>query len=100
MPRAGKGGADIIATSRSPDELEAVREEVESMGSNSLAIQADVSKESDVISLVSESIKQLGRIDILVNNAGVAVRKPMIEILKAFVQRGCKTAGVAYQSKT
>ncbi|AFV22490.1 putative ketoreductase [Methanolobus psychrophilus R15] len=74
-----KEGADIIATSRSQDELEAVREEVESMGSNSLAIQADISKESDVISLVSESAKHFGRIDILVNNAGVAVRKPLIE---------------------
>jgi NAD(P)-dependent dehydrogenase (short-subunit alcohol dehydrogenase family) len=99
MPRAGKGGADIIATSRSQDELEAVRE-VESMGSNSLAIQADISKESDVISLVSESARQFERIDILANNARVAVRKPLIEILKAFVQRGCKTAGLAYQSKT
>ncbi|WP_292464118.1 SDR family oxidoreductase [Methanolobus sp.] len=72
-------GADIIATARSQGELEAVREEVKSMGRKSLAIPADIRKESDVISLVSESVKQFGRIDILVNNAGFAVRKPLIE---------------------
>jgi NAD(P)-dependent dehydrogenase (short-subunit alcohol dehydrogenase family) len=36
-----------------------------------IAIQADVSKESDCIRLIEDTIRQYGRMDVLVNNAGI-----------------------------
>jgi len=52
--------------------LEAVAQEIEAMGGQSLPILADVSSSSDVARLVEEAIAAYGRIDILVNNAGIA----------------------------
>ncbi len=48
---------------------------VEKIGkNNSLMIQADVAKETDVKKLVKQTINKFGRIDILVNNAGEIIR--------------------------
>jgi glucose 1-dehydrogenase len=46
---------------------------------DSIAIQADVSKESDCISLIDETIKKYARIDVLVNNAGIQQDVPFEE---------------------
>ena len=49
------------------------------MDCNSIAIQADVSKESDCIKLIEETIKKYDRIDVLVNNAGIQQDIPFEE---------------------
>jgi 3-oxoacyl-[acyl-carrier protein] reductase len=48
-------------------------------GGQAVAIQADVSKSSDVDALVRQTLDRFGRIDILVNNAGVMVTKGVLE---------------------
>ena len=48
-------------------------------GSGAIAIQGDVSKQSDVIAMFSEAIKNWGHIDVLVNNAGVEKEDPFLE---------------------
>jgi 3-oxoacyl-[acyl-carrier protein] reductase len=48
-------------------------------GGDAVAIQADVSKASEVDGLVRQVRDLFGRIDILVNNAGVMVTKPILE---------------------
>ena len=50
------------------------------MQCKSIAIEADVSKESDCIRLIEETIKRFGRIDVLVNNAGIQQDLPLTEI--------------------
>lgn len=45
--------------------------QVESCGVKAVLVQADVSKEADIIRMVSSTIEQLGSLDILVNNAGI-----------------------------
>lgn len=40
-------------------------------GVKAIAIQGDVSQESDIIRVVNDTIDQLGQLDILVNNAGI-----------------------------
>src|ERR671922_609058 len=61
----------IVTNGRKIDELQIVSDEIKSFGCDSLAIEADVSKESDCIRLIEETIKHYGRIDVLVNNAGI-----------------------------
>jgi NAD(P)-dependent dehydrogenase (short-subunit alcohol dehydrogenase family) len=45
--------------------------DVESAGGRALAIQADISREEDVLQLFSRTDSELGRVTALVNNAGI-----------------------------
>ena len=57
-----------------------VKSTVEKFSRKALAIQADVSKEDQVESLVSKVMEEFGRIDILVNNAGIATSSTVEEM--------------------
>jgi 3-oxoacyl-[acyl-carrier protein] reductase len=52
--------------------VEAVAQEIKTMGVESLQVMADVSKSADVTRLVDEAMSAYKRVDILVNNAGIA----------------------------
>ncbi len=54
--------------------------EIEAMGSEAIAVQADTSSSADVANLISSAVDSFGRIDILVNNAGILIRTPILEI--------------------
>ena len=71
----------VVINSRKKEEAEQVAEEIKSLGFNcdSVAILADVSKESDCVRLIEETIKHFGRIDVLVNNAGIQEDIPLAE---------------------
>ena len=69
-------GADVVVSGRRVANLERVADEVRSLGRRSLAVQADVTKRTDVDQLVQRTMEEFGRIDILVNNAGVGARVP------------------------
>jgi 3-oxoacyl-[acyl-carrier protein] reductase len=48
-------------------------------GGEAVAIQADVSRSSEVDALVRQTLDRFGRVDILVNNAGVMFTKGVLE---------------------
>jgi NAD(P)-dependent dehydrogenase (short-subunit alcohol dehydrogenase family) len=50
--------------------LASLREEIESAGGRALALEGDVTSESDATAMVQQTLDALGRLDILVNNAG------------------------------
>jgi short-subunit dehydrogenase len=66
----GREGAKVVLAARRVDKLQALAQEINSMGAETLVLQADLSKLEDILSLVSQTIEKFGRIDILVNNAG------------------------------
>lgn len=76
-------GADVVVTSRSIDDLDRVRGELEAVGVGSAAIQMDVTREDDVISMVDTVMEQFGQIDILVNYAGINIPQPAEEFSTA-----------------
>jgi glucose 1-dehydrogenase len=70
----------VIINSRKAKEAQQVSKEIERLGCNSIAIEADISKESDCIRLIEETVKHFGRIDVLVNNAGIQEDLPLTDI--------------------
>ena len=68
----GEAGANVVVNYlTNPDAANALVEKIKSSGSNAVAIQADVSKEDEVINMFAQTIQQFGTVDILVNNAGL-----------------------------
>lgn len=65
-------GATVVIAATTLSKLEEAVKEFESMGGRAKAIQTDVSSETQVIRMVSETVKSFGKIDILVNNSGIA----------------------------
>ena len=64
-------GAAVVLAARTSAQIDEAAAEIESAGGRALAIQCDVSSESDVDRLVDATVRQFGKIDILVNNAAV-----------------------------
>jgi len=67
-----EGGAHIALVGRADMKgIRATAAEIEAKGGKALAIQADVTSESDVRRMIDETLARFGRLDILVNNAGI-----------------------------
>jgi NAD(P)-dependent dehydrogenase (short-subunit alcohol dehydrogenase family) len=74
-------GCDIVVNyKRSKDAAEVTASEIEKLGRNTVVIQADVSKVSDIGRLVHEAEAHFGGIDVLVNNAAVNFYEPWSDI--------------------
>ncbi|MCW2119905.1 SDR family oxidoreductase [Flavobacterium sp. 7A] len=68
----GQAGANVIINYVSnPEAANVLVEQIKSLGTNAIAIKADVSKEDQVQNMFKEAIEIFGTIDILVNNAGL-----------------------------
>ena len=77
---AARGYHVAVNYNRSPDQAEALVREIEEAGGRAIAIQADVSREADVVRLFETVDRTLGRVTALFNNAGVVHRmKPISE---------------------
>jgi len=68
---AAEGAAVVVNYVSSRSGAEKVVADIQSKDGRAIAIQADVSKPTDVKRLFSEAKKTFGRLDVLVNNAGV-----------------------------
>ena len=63
-------GADVVATSRSADSVDAIASEIEGIGRSTLRITTDVAKRASLQALHDRVVADLGDVDILVNSAG------------------------------
>ena len=74
-------GADVAVNFRSnPEEAQKVVNQIKSMGKDSFAIKADVSKINEVKSMFEQVKNKWGKLDILVNNAGIIEFSPFESI--------------------
>jgi len=73
-------GANVTLAARTRPELDAVAEEIQTLGQGSaprtLVAPTDVTVEDQVKAMVQATMETFGRIDILVNNAGVGAFRP------------------------
>ena len=70
--RFASQGAQVVAASRTVDELETVKASIQQAGGRCETQTVDVCSTGDVDALIATTLQQFGRIDVLVNNAGVA----------------------------
>jgi NAD(P)-dependent dehydrogenase (short-subunit alcohol dehydrogenase family) len=73
-------GADVCVAGRTLAKVEETAREIEKTGRRSLAIEADITKISDIEKMVNDCVRYFGRIDILVNSAGITLRPAVMEV--------------------
>jgi NAD(P)-dependent dehydrogenase (short-subunit alcohol dehydrogenase family) len=91
-------GADIVAVSRSPDELEQLAEEVRELGRSARPVALDVTHSKSIRHLVSG----LPQLDVLVVCAGANLPEPLLEVsdehLDALLALNVRAAFVTLQA--
>ena len=76
--RLARSGASIAVNySSSAAEANKVVAGIKAAGGDAIAIQADMSRVTDITRLFDQTIAQFGKLDILVNNAGIITIKPV-----------------------
>ncbi|HBH7895142.1 TPA: SDR family NAD(P)-dependent oxidoreductase, partial [Vibrio vulnificus] len=62
---------------------QALVKEIKALGGHCISVQADVSKESDVLQLFETADRELGAVSVLVNNAGILKKQMRLEEMSA-----------------
>jgi 3-oxoacyl-[acyl-carrier protein] reductase len=83
---AAEGAKVVVNYAHSKEGADKIVKAITDNGGIAVAIQADVSNETDVIRLFEETSKAFGTLDILVNNAGIYNYEPIEAVSVATVQ--------------
>jgi len=96
-----EAGANVVVAQRRLEVAEETAQMITKLGRKSLAMKCDVSRESEVESLVKGTVQKFGQLDIMVNNAGIAIHTPTTEMTDAEWQQviGINLSGVFYGMK-
>ncbi len=74
---AAEGASVVVNYSTSKEGADRVVQEITSNGGKAIAVQGDVSKQTDITRLFAETKKAYGKLNILVNNAGTYAFAPL-----------------------
>ena len=88
---AADGAAVVVNYASSKAGADQVVSEITAQGGKAVAVQADVSKKTDIGRLFAETTKAFGRTDILVNNAGVYEFGPLEQVTEEHFHRQFNT---------
>jgi len=75
-----QAGANVIATGRRANLVEAAAEQIRKAGVKSLAISCDVGDTASIERVLQGATKEWGGVDILVNAAGITKRAPTLDV--------------------
>ncbi len=74
---ASDGAAVVVNYASSREGADRVVAEITAGGGKAVAVQADVSRQAEIVRLLAETKKAFGKLDILVNNAGIYEFAPL-----------------------
>ena len=74
-----EAGADVIATSRRAEQVEATAAEIEQRGRRTARLTSDVADRASLARLLDAAVAAFGKVDILVNSAGRTRRAPTLD---------------------
>ncbi|NIJ53956.1 SDR family oxidoreductase [Dyadobacter arcticus] len=77
---ANQGAHVVVNYSSNAEEGQNTLNEILNKGGSAILVQADVSREDDVLALFRETISKFGRLDVLVSNAGLQKDSPFLEM--------------------
>jgi len=80
-------GADVVASSRRPEQVDEAAAAIESKGRRTLRVPCDVADRSSVQALHDAALAAFGKVDILVNAAGITFKAPAANLAEADWQR-------------
>ena len=80
---AEEGAIVVVNYGTSAEKARQVVSGVQAKGGKAVSVQSDMSQVAEARRLVSETVKQFGRLDILVNNAGKFMPKPLMDTTEA-----------------
>jgi len=84
----GARGANVVVNyAKSAAQAQDVVKQIEKLGVKAIAIQADVSKLSEIDRLFQEAIQHFGKIDIVMSNSGTEFFCPLEEVTEADYDR-------------
>jgi len=75
-----EAGADVVATSRSTEMVDATASEIEAVGVATLRVVSDVADRASLEALHKTVLDRFGSIEILINSAGMTQRTPTLEV--------------------
>jgi len=75
-----KEGARVVAADKSLEAAEATVAVIKENGGEAVAIQGDVSKETDARRMVEATLEHYGKLDILDNNVGIFLSRDIIDM--------------------
>jgi 3-oxoacyl-[acyl-carrier protein] reductase len=80
--RLGTDGASVVVNySQNKESADEVVKNIQALGGQAIAVQANVSKIDEIRNLFQQALQQFGQIDILVNNTGIAGKpEPIAEV--------------------
>ncbi|MEQ1657123.1 MAG: SDR family NAD(P)-dependent oxidoreductase, partial [Nitrospira sp.] len=80
---AEEGAIVVVNYGTSAEKAQQVVTGIQAKGGKAVAVQSDMSQVAEARRLVSDTVKQFGRLDILVNNAGKFMPKPLMDTTEA-----------------
>lgn len=84
--RLAADGCQVVAASRTLEELEETKGLVETAGGRCIIRQADLADCDDIASLVDTTVERCGQVDVLVNCAGVAPKATLDDMTPALFE--------------
>ena len=82
-----EAGADVALTARTREQLEAVAEQVRTLGRRAAVLPCDVNETDNLPGLVEQVQKELGGLDVLVNNAGGSPPRAFLDTSEKMFER-------------
>jgi NAD(P)-dependent dehydrogenase (short-subunit alcohol dehydrogenase family) len=78
-----RAGADVVASGRRMEQVDAAATEVERLGRRTLRIASDVTQRPSLEAMLASTVEAFGRVDVLVNSAGKIKRCPTLDVAES-----------------